>query len=107
MSVTRTPRLAEIRQREDEIDRRKAAALIGAACFLAAAAVVLGVVNVPCTMFDRPPPPELVPVACVPSASMNTLPLATSEATAVVGVVSVKRAVPPPVLGSSTAGTSA
>ena len=53
-----------------------------------------------------PPPPEFVPVVCVPSDVKNTFPLATSEAVAVVGVVSVNFAVPDVLFGNRTLGTS-
>ena len=53
-----------------------------------------------------PPPPLAVPVVCVPSAAKKILPLATSDALAVVGVTSTKDAVPPPVFGNLTDGTA-
>ena len=51
-------------------------------------------VNVPWTKLDEPLPPLLVPVVIVPSEARKTLPLATSEAVAVVMDASSNRAVP-------------
>ena len=53
-----------------------------------------------------PPPPDAVPVVMVPSDARKILPCATSDAVAVVTVASSNLAVPPPVLGSVTAGTA-
>ena len=43
MSVTRTPRLAEIRRREDEADAKRTAAWIATAMFLAAGGYVAAI----------------------------------------------------------------
>lgn len=43
MSVARSPRLAAIRSKEDEADRKRVAVLVGAIAFLAAALVVLAI----------------------------------------------------------------
>ena len=40
MSVTRTPRLADIRRREDEADRNKVVVIVGGLCVAAAFLVV-------------------------------------------------------------------
>ena len=53
-----------------------------------------------------PPPPDAVPVVTVPSDATKIFPFATSEAAAVTTEQSSKRAVPPPVFGNRTAGTS-
>lgn len=50
---------------------------------------------------------ESVPAVFVPSAARNSFPAATSAAVAVVTDTSSNLAVPPPVCGSTTAGTSA
>ena len=63
-------------------------------------------VKVPVAVLTVVPPPLAVPVVMVPSDARNTLPLATSDAVAVVTVASSKRAVPPPVFGRVTAGTA-
>ena len=52
-----------------------------------------------------PPPPDDVPVACVPSALKKIFPDVTSDSTAVVGDVSVNRAVELPD-GTVMAGTA-
>ena len=67
------------------------------------------VLPVPCTtcVFLLVPPPLAVPVVIVPSDARKILPLATSDAVAVVTVASSNRAVPPPVFGSRIAGQSA
>lgn len=43
MSIVRSPRLADIRRREDEADRRKVRIIIGGLCFLAACAYVVAI----------------------------------------------------------------
>ena len=58
------------------------------------------------TLPPPPPPPLLVPVVCTPADVKKILPDATSDAVAVVGVTSVKDAVPPPCLGTVKDGTA-
>lgn len=43
MSVSRTPRLNEIRRREDEADRLRVVAIVAAVAFLSSALLVLGI----------------------------------------------------------------
>ena len=75
--------------------------------FVAVVLVWLTPVNVCSPIFvqDDEPPPEPVPVVIVPSDARNILPLATSDAVAVVTEASSNRAVPPPVFFFFFSGT--